>query len=615
MPAATSPAYPPIPYGMADWRAIRREGFLYVDKSRFVRELECERHVFFFRPRRFGKSCWVSLLENYYERSRQDAFEAVFDGLEIGERPTANRSRYAVLRFNFSAFDDRLETLEKRFQDYCLIKVRGALERNADVFPEEARKRILSFPQVDGKLNALFEFTGENGVPLYILIDEYDHFANTILAHEGVGAYHSVTHGGGFLRNFFATLKAGSESGGLERLFITGVSPVTMDDVTSGFNIGANVSFRKQFNAMAGFTEAEVGKLLRQYRRLGVFDQDVDEALELMREWYDGYRFAKNATEDVYNTDMVLYYLKHSIPNDAGPERLIDDNVRIDYGKLRHLLVTNREASAAAAVASSQQDAPPDVSNHAATQGAGALSLNGNFDLLRHVIAEGRVDSELVHSFPVERIGERENFVTLLHCFGLLSIRGMAGGRPRLAIPNQTVRRLLYGYLRDAYRDVGTFSVDMFAFDQLMWAMGCHGEWRPAVEFLAAAVQRQTSVRSYIDGERMLQGFLAAYLGACSHFVFHAEKELGKGYADLVLEPLTARYPAVRHGYVIELKYLRRTASAAQVEALAEEARAQLQRYLADEQLRLQHPTVRFTGVALVFRGWELAYGEQVAGT
>ena len=624
MATAVRKPFPPIPYGMADFSAIRREGYLYVDKTRFIREMEKDRHVFLLRPRRFGKSCWVSILEHYYDRTRKDNFDALFAGTDIGREPTANRSRYAVLRLNFSAFSKRLSTLEERFEGHCHRRLRGMLEANADLFPEEASRRILSPSAMDGRLDELFLHAERLGARLFLLIDEYDNFANTILAGEGEAAYRQLTHGSGFLRDFFATLKAGTESGNLERLFITGVSPVTMDDVTSGFNIGKNISFNAAYNQIVGFTEREVGELVTMYGELGVLDKEHDAAMAVMREWYNGYRFAKGAPEDVYNTDMVLYYLDHSIPNEEGPDDLVDANVRTDYMKLRHLVVVNRAAVAdrAASLAAEREagvdalagtEPPRRISSSAELRDAKFLGLNGNFDVLREVIAEGRVDSDLNPSFPVDQLGQRENFVTLLHCFGLLSIQSMVDGRLRLGVPNQTVRRLMYGYLRDAYRDVGVFSVDHLAFADLTWAMAREGAWRPAVDYLADALRRQTSVRDYVQGERLLQGFLAVYLGAASCFVFHTERELGKGYADIVLTPLTARYPTLRHGYVVELKYLKRgDDSEALGESTLQAAKEQLRGYLTDERLAREYPDLGFTGVALVFRGWELIRAEAV---
>ncbi len=572
-------SYPRIPYGWADFRAIRLENRLYVDKTRFVHALEEERYVFLIRPRRFGKSCWVSLLDNYYNRTRADDFEAVFSGTHLGRHPTENRHRYVVLRFNFSAFDDTLDTLRERFETYCHLIVRHALERNGDLFPPEQIQRILSLPSIDAKLNELFLYAGDHGIRLYVLIDEYDNFANTVLAYHGAAAYQSFTHGGGFYRNFFATLKdgAGQSGGGLERMFITGVSPITMDDVTSGFNIGRNISLHPAFNDMLGFTEEEVRSLLELYRDCGVFNQEIEAALAVMREWYNGYRFAKSADGDLYNTDMVLYFLDESTPNRAMPDELIDTNVRIDYGKLRHLLTVNRQ-------------------------------LNGNFDLLRRIIGEQQVETPLQLSFPLDRLDQRENFLSLLHYFGLLSIRDVAHGVPRLGIPNQTVKRLMYGYLRDGYDDVGVFSVDGYSFSRLVRAMAYDGTWRPVLDFLRDALAEQTGIRDYLDGEKVIHGFVAAHLSMVDQFLLHSEYELNKGYADLYLEPFVAQYPDMGYGYVLELKYVKRSVSldASGVADKVQEAVLQLRGYLADPSLRRRYRSVRHIGLAVVFHGWEM---------
>ena len=583
MPAS----YPRIPYGWADFRAIRLEKRLYVDKTRFIYALEEERYAFLIRPRRMGKSCWISLLENYYDRRADDEFEAIFGGTDLGRQPTENRHRYVILRFDFSMFDDTLETLQERFETYCHLELNHALRRNRDLFPQEASQYILSPPSIDAKLAALFMYAEDHGIPLYVLIDEYDNFANTILAYHGEEAYQSFTHGGGFYRNFFATLKAGAgRRGGLERLFITGVSPITMDDVTSGFNIGKNISLEPEFNDMLGFTEEEVRELLEMYRDCGVFDQEVEAALEVMREWYNGYRFAKSAQGDLYNTDMVLYFLDGSIPNKPMPDHLIDTNVRIDYGKLRHLLTVNRQ-------------------------------LNGNFDLLRHIIGEQQVDSDLQISFPLDRLDRRENFLSLLFYFGLLSIRGVESGVPRLGIPNQTVKRLMYGYIRDAYDDVGLFSVDVYTFSRLVRAMGYKGTWQPALDFLRDALVEQTGIRDYMDGEKVIHGFVAAHFSMVNHFLLHSEYELNKGYADLYLEPFIAQYSDMGYGYVLELKYLRRREPLDEslLAATRREAVQQVRGYLADPGLQRRYPSVQHIGLAVVFHGWEMVAYEAVEAT
>jgi len=562
---------------------MRRERSLYVDKTRFLRDLENERFAFLIRPRRFGKSCWVSILEHYYDRWRKENFEALFAGTDIGQAPTVNRSRYVILRFDFSAFEDTPETLKERFETYCEIKLRAALRRHPDLFPDESVKQILSLPSINARLSALFEQANERQIPLYVLIDEYDNFANTVLSSRGAETYHSFTHSSGFYRSFFATLKAGTASGAVERLFVTGVSPITMDDVTSGFNIGANISLDHRFNELLGFTEAEVRKIIETYRDSGAVRKDPEQVLGVMREWYNGYRFSEEVDIDLYNTDMVLYYVKALVNNGEGPRELIDHNVRIDYGKLRHLLTVNRQ-------------------------------LNGNFDLLRHIVGEGYADSQIQSGFPLEHLNQRENFLSLLHYFGLLSIRGEHNGRPRLGIPNQTVRRLIYGYLRDAYRDVELFSVDFHHLAQITYDMAYHGAWEPVMAFLQGAIAEQTGIRDYIQGEKVVQGFLAAYLNVTECFAFHTERELAKGYADICLEPVLSRHPGIRYGYVIELKYLKRsdTVDEKRIAEVADKAESQLQGYLADARLAQQFPEVRFTGLAIVFHGWEMAHTSAV---
>ena len=576
---------PRIPYGEASFRRIRTNGWLYVDKTRFLRPLEEERYVVFIRPRRFGKSCWVSLLENYYGRHWAHEFEEVFAGTDIGANPTEERHRYVILRFNFSAFDDDPETLRERFEVYCDIQFRRAVERHPELFPEAVVRDVLAPLSIANKLAELLRYAGDHDIPLYVLIDEYDNFANTVLTHHGEAAYESFTGSGDFCRNFFATLKAGAGQGegGLERMFITGVSPITMDDVTSGFNIGRNISLRPEFNDMLGFTEVEVRGLLEMYRDHGVFNQEIDEALEVMREWYNGYRFSEEVEGDLYNTDMVLYFLDESMPNKEAPRELIDTNVRIDYGKLRHLLTVNRQ-------------------------------LNGNFDLLRHIIAEEVTDSDIQVSFPLDRLDRRENFLSLLHYFGLLSIRGVSHGVPRLGIPNQTVKRLMYGYLRDAYDDVGVFSVDVYTFSRLVREMAYNGAWRPALDFLREALAEQTGIRDYLDGEKVIHGFAAAHFSMVKQFLLHSEYELNKGYADLYLEPFVAQYPDMRFGYVLELKYLKRREPLDEslLAATMQEAAVQVRGYLADPGLRRRYPSVRHIGLAVVFHGWELAACEAV---
>ena len=573
---------PRIPYGRADFRGIRLDGSLYVDKTAFLRPLEQHHYVVFIRPRRFGKTCWLRTLECYYGRHHRDEFEAIFGGTDIGASPTAARGRYLVLRFNFSGMDAAPKRMEEQFEACCDVDLRRSLRQNKDIFDAKTIEEVCAQSSINTKLRSVFTVAGERDVPVYMLIDEYDNLANAVLARHGEAAYHALTHDEGFYRSFFAALKTGTDTGALERLFVTGVSPLALDDVTSGFNVGRNLSLIPALNAMLGFTEKEVRQVLRTYHAAGAIQEHPDDALATMRRWYNGYRFAEDAAEDVYNTDMVLYYLAESVDASRPPLELIDDNVRMDYGKIRHLLTVGGR-------------------------------LNGNFDLLRTAMTDGRAQCRVRRSFPQRELDDRDNFLSLLHYFGLLSIRPDPPGEPELVVPNQTAHQLLHAFLRDAYRDVGAFSVYIGDLERLMGRMARLGEWQAAVDFLAEAILSQTSVRDYLREEKMVQGFLAAYLGATDHFLFSTEREFGKGFVDFCLEPFVARHPRARHGYLIELKYLKREEDEAKLDAAVADAKAQLARCLADDYLQAQGPDVAYTGLAIAFHGWELARCEAVS--
>ena len=408
---------PRIPYGRADFRGIRLDGSLYVDKTAFIRPLERHHYVLFIRPRRFGKTCWLRTLECYYGRHHRDEFEALFGGTDIGARPTAACGRYLVLWFDFSGIDPAPTRIEERFEECCDIALRNALGMNEDVFDASAIEEICSHSSINMKLRRLFAVTEQLDLPVYVLIDEYDSLANAMLAHRGEAAYRTLARNGFY--SFFAALKTGADAGALERLFVTGVSPLAMDDLGSGFNKGRNLSLSPELNAMLGFTEDEVRQVLNTYHGAGAIGEHPDDALATMRRWYGGYRLAQKADVYVYSTNMVLYYIDKSLGGDGPPEELIDDNVRVDYGKMRHLLANGER-------------------------------LNGSYDLLRTAMTDGHAECRVRRSFQQRELDQPGNFLSLLHYFGLLSIRPDPSGEPELAVPNQTAHHLLHAFLRDA---------------------------------------------------------------------------------------------------------------------------------------------------------------------
>ncbi len=564
-----------IPYGVADFVKLRRGGEYYVDKTHFLPLLEqAGRFLFLIRPRRFGKSLLQSVMECYYDRYWEPHFDELFHDTWIYAHPTPEKHGYLALRFDFSVVDADPRKLEESFEGHVRIEMDLLFRRYRTLIPAEIAERVMGEPTGSRRLERLFSELYDLGLSLYLFIDEYDNFANNLLVREGRQKYQELTHGGGFFRHFFSVLKegVGRTGGGLARLFITGVSPLTMDDVSSGFNIAANISLNPRFNNLLGFNADEMTRLF------AAFGQDYNQHRAVLDDWYNHYQFHRQCRESVTNSDMALYYLQSLYQLQTPPDELIDHNVRIDYSKLRYLVQIDR-------------------------------TLNGNFSRLREIIETGEQVSDIQVSFPVEALLQPENFVSLLYYLGLLTFAGEREGTPLLKIPNQTIRQLMYGYLREAYRDVEVFKPSVWTIGEKLRAMAYRGEWAAFFDYLSEQIQAQASVRDYLQGEKMIQGFLLAWLNLTPYFRVWSEQEWGGGFVDLYLAPFYARYREMRHAYLIELKYIKRGEDTpTQRQKVITEAQAQLARYSQDARVREVLGPATLHPLVLVYSGWELIY-------
>ena len=281
-----------IPYGMSNFASVRKDCY-FVDKTYLIPEIERANKFFFFiRPRRFGKSLTLSMLKHYYDINRADQFEKLFGGLYIGENPTEERNSYLIIELDFSIIDGTLGNYKGSMDQHCFIQFKSFCNRYASLLPEGIRAELEKADGAVAQLQLLIDKCDEVGRKIFLFIDEYDHFTNDILSDPArLKDYESETHGEGYFRKFFNTVKAGTKTA-IERCFVTGVSPVTMDDVTSGFNIGTNYSLSPEFNELMGFTEAEVREMLDYYRTTCEFHHTTDELIEGMKPWYDNYCFA-----------------------------------------------------------------------------------------------------------------------------------------------------------------------------------------------------------------------------------------------------------------------------------------------------------------------------------
>jgi hypothetical protein len=579
-----------IPYGIADYEKIVDGNYYYVDKTLYLEKVEeAGDYLFFLRPRRFGKSLFLSLMETYYDVAKADKFAHYYRGTRVYDRPTAEKNAYLVLTFNFSAVEPVAHHVEGSFFTHVSI--------GADVFLNRYRERlnIRSDDEIAGILHSqsaadilqkIIGICDKNKQKLFVMVDEYDNFANTILSTAGSLEYERLTHGEGFFRTFFNVLKSGTTGSGspISRLFLTGVSPLTMDDVTSGFNIGKNVSIDRQFNEMLGFTAEDVEEMIEYYRRAGLIRHETGYLLDILTEWYDHYIFSRRSETSVYNTDMVLYFLDEYFKGFEVPDELIDRNVRVDYGKLRHLITVDREKG---------------------------RETNGNFTKLNEIVREGAVRANIVKGFSVKELTNRDNFVSLLFYLGLLTVSGQERDQLRLAIPNETVKRLYYEYIKEGYRETDLFHLDFHQFSNLMSDMAYEGRWQPLFEYIARLMRESSSLRDYIAAEKSIQTFLSVYLGLSNLYIVHTEKELNKGYADIVLEPFLARYEGIKYSYLLEVKYFKPGEGRAGIENLDKkirEAQQQLQRYGLDERFRRSLEKTSLVKLVLIFSGTDLQY-------
>ena len=370
----------------------------------------------------------------------------------------------------------------------------------------------------------------------------------------------------------------------VERLFITGVSPITMDDVTSGFNIGTNISTLPQFNNIIGFSEDEVREMITYYKDEDALPEDitVDGLVEIMKPWYDNYCFSEDRLEErMFNSDMALYFLNSYLQLGKAPKMMVDNNIRTDYGKLRHLVQIDK-------------------------------TFGANASVIQQIIAEGSITAQIATSFPAEKMADTENFKSLLFYFGMLSIQGVYRGTPVLGIPNLTVREQLYTYLTEAYSRASLFDVDISSLSSLVMGMAYDGEWELVFRFFARELERQSAIREFIDGEAHIKGFLLAYLGLTQGYVILPEHESSKGYADFYMMPDLLHQPDIAYSYIVEVKYARRDASDADIALLKRDAAEQLRRYAADEKVLRTKGNTRLELITLVFKGWELVVLEKL---
>lgn len=572
-----------IPYGISDFKRLRNENFYYVDKTIYLPLIEkMPSYLFLIRPRRFGKSLFLSLMRTYYDILQKDNFEKYFGDLWIGSHPTDQRNRFQVLYFDFSkaGCSQPGTDMMTGFNDYCSLIINQFAHEYASYYDADYKATIENIASAKAKLSYIEIKAKEKGYPLYLIVDEYDNFTNVILSEHGQKMFHDLTHASGFYREYFKQFK-----GMFDRIFLMGVSPITLDDLSSGYNIDWNISTDETFNAMMGFDETDVREMFHYYRQNDMLTGDIDTMIAEMKPWYNNYCFARMALDSdrVFNCDMTLYYLNYQIQKHRAPEDMVDKNIRTDYSKLKMLARIDHDSS----------------------------QEGSRMSTIEEIAAKGEILVDLHTSFPAEKVTDIDNFRSLLYYYGLLTMCGTHGNRLKMCIPNNCVREQYFGFLRDYYQQFHT--INLSHLKDLIDDLAYDGQWKPFFESIALAYRENSSVRDAMEGERNLQGFLKAYLALASYYLVEPELEMNYGYCDFFLLPDKKRYPDIGHSYILELKYAARTATDAELETQAEEGRRQLLQYSKDKiALQLVKDTTLHL-ILLQFRGWDLIKCEEIA--
>ena len=573
-----------IPYGMQNFEDVIKEDCYYVDKTPFIEQIEeSNKYFFFIRPRRFGKTLTLSMLENYYDINKKDKFEEIFGKLYIGQNPTPEHNTYLIIHLNFAEVAAGLDDYKNGLDNHCRLVFNFFCDIYAHILPANTKEGMEKLTDAVSQLRFLCQKCQEVGKKIYLFIDEYDNFTNMILAHEEhLMRYRNQTHGEGYLRQFFNTIK-GAAGNTLGRVFVTGVSPVTMDDLTSGFNIGTNYSLSSDFNEMTGFTEEEVREMLDYYSSVLPFNHTTDELIKVMKPWYDNYCFAEKryGKTTMYNSVMVLNFISNYIDNEYDiPDSMVETNIRIDYDKMRMLIRHDKE-------------------------------FTHDASIIQQLVTQGFVIGTLNENFPAERINDPDNFLSLLFYFGMVTIDGTYKGETKFIIPNEVVRDQMYTYLLDTYKE-NDLVYDRYSKGKLESKLAYDGQFKPYFEYIADCLKKYSSQRDKQKGEAFVHGFTLAMTSQNKFYRPISELDNDGGYADIFLSPLCDIYKDMVDSYIIELKYSKSQTTDEQVKKLFEEASAQISRYADSDMVREAVKTTKLHKLVVIYRGAEMVACEEI---
>ena len=547
-----------LPYGISDYQRLIENEYYYVDKTKHIEKLEnlSEPYIIFLRPRKFGKTLFTSTLENYYDIKKADKFDELFKNTYIGKNPTKQKNKYHILKFNFSGIDTtNEETTIKGFKNEIASSIKVFVEKygmNFIVNTEDEAEGILD------NLVKAFNIQRRNE-KIYVIIDEYDHFANELLGFN-TNQFKNLVSKNGKVRKWYEILKKGTESV-IDRIFITGVAPITLDSLTSGFNIGLDITQNAKFNEMMGFTKDELIKMIED---IGLTKEEKEEIMPIMKENYDGYKFSLDGTEKMYNSNMCLYFLNRYLEQRKVPHQLIDVNIASDYSKLGSML---------------------DLCKGEEREKIIEKTVSG----------EGIIGEITAKFNPAIEFTEKD-LISMLFYLGYLTIGGQEFEMTELKIPNKVMKEIYTEYFMKILSTNTNMQITDSEYVEILREIAIEGKIEKLVG-LAQKYLENLSNRDYVKfDEKYVK--LIFYCISMNFKVYRlkSEMEVQRKYPDILLIPKdrSKNYKAV----MIEFKYLKKEEES-KLQEKQEEAKKQIEEYAEMEEIKEIPNMNKYTVVAV----------------
>ena len=534
-----------MPYGISNYEKIINDGYYYVDKTMYIEKLENlpETNIMFLRPRKFGKTLFTSVLENYYDKNKKESFEKLYGNTYIGKNPTKLKNSYCILRFNFSGINtENEETTMKGFKEKVTISIEGFTKKYGIEFyinPEQT---------VEGMTRSLIEAfkIQKPQEKIYIIIDEYDHFANELLGFN-TEQFRNLVSKNGKVRKWYEILKKGTETV-VDRIFITGVAPITLDSLTSGFNIGTDITQDEEFNEMIGFTEEELKEILKNQE---ISLKEQEKIIPIMKENYDGYKFCLKAKNQIYNSNMCLYFLSRYIRLGEIPDKLIDTNIASDYSKIGKML--------------------------------DLCKGENRLEILRKTVQGEPIVNTIVEKFNPAIEFTENDMISMLYYLGYLTISGELVGIPELTIPNKVMKEIYADYFMQMMDKEAEFRIDNTANQQILIQLAQEGRIDKIVEILKIYLNNLSNRDLIKFDEKYIKLIFYCIAMNIKAYSTKSEMEVNRNYPDILLVPRDSSkgYKAV----MVEFKYIKK-GEVAKLEDKQKEAREQIERYSSFEDIK-----------------------------